>query len=162
MSLLTWFIDVEIHRNYTSISSRQSLLHKKKYLLMKEMQKCCWDYNAQHGVTTVLEKNRNLCRDAAPASLLAQQTMPNYNNWLSKGAGIVSCMDLLKPGKNLLCKVNHNPNTHLTPNTLLEQVRHDSVSTIAFKFQAHHLFHIFKFDVSRVQTQNYLTSFQKF
>ena len=30
---------------------------------------------------------------------------------------------------------------------LSERVRHDSVSTVAFKFQAHHLFHIFKFDV---------------
>ena len=28
-----------------------------------------------------------------------------------------------------------------------ERVRHDSVSTVAFKFQAHHLFHNFKFDV---------------
>ena len=31
--------------------------------------------------------------------------------------------------------------------SLSERVRHDSVSTVAFKFQAHHLFHIFKFDV---------------
>ena len=31
--------------------------------------------------------------------------------------------------------------------TVSERVRHDSVSTVAFKFQAHHLFHIFKFDV---------------
>ena len=30
---------------------------------------------------------------------------------------------------------------------LSECVQHVSVSTVAFKFQAHHLFHIFKFDV---------------
>ena len=33
---------------------------------------------------------------------------------------------------------------------LSERVQHDSVSTVAFKFQAHHLFHIFKFDVQEV------------
>ena len=45
---------------------------------------------------------------------------------------------------------------------LSERVRYDSVSTVVFKFQAHHLFHLFKFGVSRVRTLNELTSFQKF
>ena len=32
---------------------------------------------------------------------------------------------------------------------LSERVQHDSVSTVAFKFQAHHLFHILELDVYR-------------
>ena len=37
--------------------------------------------------------------------------------------------------------------TAFAAKAMSERVRHDSVSTVAFKFQAHHLFHIFKFDV---------------
>ena len=44
---------------------------------------------------------------------------------------------------------------------LSERFQHDSVSTIAHKFQAHHLFHIFQVWCTRIQTQN-LISFQWF
>ena len=58
----------------------------------------------------------------------------------------------------VLWAVNVSPGPGLGHWHLSERVRHDSVSTVAFKFQAHHLFHIFKFDVSRVRTRNDLSS----
>ena len=50
-------------------------------------------------------------------------------------------------GSHTSCHVEQNASLQPEGTKLLELVQHDSVSTAAFKFQAHHLFHIFKFDV---------------
>ena len=43
-----------------------------------------------------------------------------------------------------------------------ELVQHDSVSTVQFKFQLHHLFHIFKFDVHEFRFRTTWQVFRSF
>ena len=45
---------------------------------------------------------------------------------------------------------------------LSELVQHDSVSTVVFKFQAHHLVHIFKFDVQEFRLRTTWQVFRSF
>ena len=56
---------------------------------------------------------------------------------------------LIKPG-NVVGQGSVSSSQLLQKWLLSELVWYDSVSTVAFKFQAHHLFYIFKFDVQEV------------